>query len=173
MAMSPRRFGDELVNDKTYFTSRSWPFWTAVSVMVCIGTAMGLWQAVFATFYVDIMLGRDAAADTKIVQAAHMRGTIALTLTCTWLFAFYRRMALARYAVYFATCFVAVKFATDLGSLAMSADRTVTIASSSYVILRPVMLIALTTTALGLYDSARFERRKIKPGQTLWLSELT
>ena len=172
MRATSYQFGDEIINDRTYFTCRNVPFWASVFFMVFMGITMGTWQAVFTVNYVEYMIFGADAEQTGLLTATRLRGVVALTLTGLWIAAFLHRLALARYVVYFATGFVAFNFATDLGRLAISDDMLSMMASSSYLLLRPVMLCALITSAFGFADSARFERKRVKPGQTLWLSEL-
>lgn len=61
----------------------------------------------------------------------------------------------------------------DLSQLALADDLIAMLMSSTYLILRPIMLIALRTSAFSFTDSARFERRHVRPGQLFVLSEIT
>ena len=166
-------FGDDVINDRTYFLCRSTAFWASVVLMVSVGIIMGTWQAFFTHQYVAYMLFSAETEGTNLIDATRLRGAIALTLTGAWIIAFLRRMALARYVVYFGTSFVALNYAMDLSQLALADDLIAMLTSSTYLILRPIMLIALLTSAFSFADSARFERRHVRPGQQFLLSEIT
>jgi hypothetical protein len=62
-------FGDEVINDRTYFLCRTRAFWASVVLMVSVGIIMGTWQAFFTHHYIAYMLFSAETEDTNLIDA--------------------------------------------------------------------------------------------------------
>jgi hypothetical protein len=159
----------ERITPRTYFTCRTNAFWVAMAFVVGLGTFFAIMQAFFSETFLYYMLPGISTETIEWFVVTQVRGVISIVLIVVFMIAFLRRSALARYAVYFATCFVAFNLTMDLGGLAVAEEGFwAVLASAHYLVLRPFFLGALLTMAVSMSETARFERKHVPPGAVFY-----
>ena len=140
-----------------YFDGRGLGFWVSAVLMVAITYIVGVMGVFFPKTFFSYMMFDGFDYDQRLEAIIRCRGVISLYLGIGWVMAFARRSSMARYIIYFATCFVAVNFCMDLQRIGAHEDWLKTFTSSGFLMLRPVMLLALMCMSYSLSDTAHLE----------------
>lgn len=137
-------------------------FWLSTVFMLTLALFIGVAATLFPRFFYDYFLFQGLGYDDGLQHLVQLRGVFCLLMFFTFITAFYRRSRLARVTVYFATCFVAVNFFNDLQRIGFNGDWLKTYTASAYLLMRPIMMLALMCMSYGFYDNAHLERHRDK-----------
>ena len=118
----------------------------------------GLFETLAPKAFAIYVLTHSAEEAESLRFYVTIRGLIILMMLGMWLVTFRYRLALARYVVYFATCFVATNFARDLYQLSIAENFEAMLASSLVLALRPVFLMALVQLSFSFTATIPFEK---------------
>lgn len=143
---------------RIYFAYRGFGFWLSVGFLTLTASIIGTFQALAPTTFLTFVLGHTAEEAEGLRFYMTMRGVICLTVMSVWVTTFLYRLPLARYTVYFATCFVATNFVRDLFNLTIAESFEAVLASSFFLVLRPVLLMALVLSTFSFTATIPFER---------------
>lgn len=143
---------------RAYFALRTPTFWLCGAIILTVGILTGTIAAFYPEAFNAYLLFEGWDMDESGRAALRLRGTVSLALVTLWFGAFLARLALARYVVYVGTVYVAALFAMDLQNIAFSDNWLKAYLSSGFLVVRPVMLLALVTAAFSFFDTVPYER---------------
>lgn len=152
------QFEPELDPARAYFALRTPTFWLCGAIILTVGILTGTLAAFYPEAFNAYLLFEGWEMDDSGRRALKLRGTVSLVLVTLWFGAFMARLALARYVVYVGTVYVAFLFLMDLQHIAFSDNWLKAYMSSGFLVVRPVMLLALVTATFSFFDTVPYER---------------
>lgn len=158
----------ETVAKKAYFGYRGWPFWASAIFLVSMGLVCGFAQLLFPIEFLVYALGQTQDSATPLEGYMRVRGVISLVLPCLWVLTFIRRLSVARHVVLLGTLFVGTNFAMDLLRIAVAEDMLAAMGTAVFLVLRPVLLLALVTSLMSFMNTIPYERGRAPSSDELW-----